>query len=198
VHFNGQLWLCLDCHQRKSLGKKILGNENLRKEERSMAKTVEEAVVRKSVRVHVPIERAFSVFVEQMEVWWPAAHHIGDKPFQSIFVEPRVGGRWFERDVEGKECDWGTVRAWEPPRLVTFSWHLGPDWKFNPDLAKASDVAIRFTSEGAAATLVELEHSGIERHGEGYEQLRARLDSPNAWTTTLEEFAKAADREVRG
>ena len=112
-----------------------------------MANTVEEAVVRKSIRVHVPIERAFSVFVEQMEVWWPPAHHIGAKPFQSIFVEPRVGGRWFERDAEGKECDWGTVRAWDPPRLVTFSWHLGPDWKFNPDLAKASDVAIRFTSE---------------------------------------------------
>ena len=163
-----------------------------------MTRTVEEAVVRKSIRVRVPIERAFSVFVEQMEVWWPPAHHIGAKPFQSIFVEPRVGGRWFERDADGKECDWGTVRAWEPPRLVTFSWHLGPDWKFNPDLAKASDVAIRFTSEGASATLVELEHSGIERHGEGYEQLRVMLDSPNAWTNTLEEFAKAADREVRG
>jgi hypothetical protein len=59
-------------------------------------------------------------------------------------------------------------------------------------------VAIRFTSEGASATLIELEHSGIERHGEGYEQLRVMLDSPNAWTTTLAEFAKAANREVRG
>jgi len=85
------------------------------------------------------------------------------------------------------------VRAWDPPRLVTFSWHLGPDWKFNSDLAKASDVAIRFTSEGDSATLVELEHSGIERHGEGYEQLRTMLDSPNAWTSTLAEFAKAAE-----
>jgi uncharacterized protein YndB with AHSA1/START domain len=158
-----------------------------------MAKMVEEPVVRKSIRVRVPIERAFSVFVEQMEAWWPAAHHIGAKPFQSIFVEPRVGGRWYERDAEGSECDWGTVRAWDPPRLVTFSWHLGPDWKFNPDLAKASDVAIRFTSEGDSATLVELEHSAIERHGEGYEQLRTMLDSPNAWTSTLAEFAKAAE-----
>ena len=67
-----------------------------------MAKTVEEAVVRKSIRVQVPIEQAFSVFVEQMEMWWPPAHHIGEKPFASIFVEPRVGGRWYERDVEGR------------------------------------------------------------------------------------------------
>ncbi len=162
-----------------------------------MTKTVEEAVVRKSIRVQVPIERAFSVFVEQMEVWWPPAHHIGAKPFQSIFVEPRVGGRWYERDAEGNECNWGQVRAWDPPRLVTFSWHLGPDWKFDPDLAKASDVAIRFTSEGASATLVELEHSGIERHGDGYEQLRVALDGPGAWVDTLAAFAKAANDEVQ-
>jgi uncharacterized protein YndB with AHSA1/START domain len=161
-----------------------------------MTKTVEEVVVRKSIRVRVPIEQAFSAFVEQMEAWWPAEHHIGAKPFQSIFVEPRIGGRWYERDAEGKECDWGTVRAWDPPRLVTFSWHLGPDWKFNPDLAKASDVAIRFTPEGTTATLVELVHSGFERHGEGYERLRMMLDGPDAWTSTLAAFVKAADREV--
>jgi hypothetical protein len=79
---------------------------------------------------------------------------------------------------------------------VTFSWHLGPDWKFNPDLAKASDVAIRFTSEGPSTTFVELEHSGIERHGEGYERLRVALDGPGAWVDTLAAFAKAADGEV--
>ena len=163
-----------------------------------MAKTVEEAVVRKSIRVQVPIERAFSVFVEQMEMWWPAEHHIGEKPFQSIIVEPRVGGRWYERDAEGRDCEWGTVRAWDPPRLVTFSWHLGPNWKFSADLTKASDVAIRFTSEGPSTTFVELVHSGIERHGEGHEKLRVMLDGPGAWVDTLAAFAKAADGEVRG
>src|SRR5271170_5151359 len=86
-----------------------------------MANTVEEAVVRKTVRVQAPIERAFSVFVEQMETWWPATHHIGKTPFEAIFVEPRVGGRWYERNVEGNQCDWGTVLAWDPPHRVTFS-----------------------------------------------------------------------------
>ncbi len=157
-----------------------------------MAQIAEEAVVRKSVRVQAPVERAFSVFVEQMESWWPADHHIGAQPFQAIFVEPRVGGRWYERDAQGNECNWGQVLAWGPPHLVTFSWHLGPDWKFNPDLSKASEIEIRFTAEGPSTTLVELQHSGIERHGEGYEQLRALLDSPGAWETTLAEFAKVA------
>jgi len=132
-----------------------------------------------------------------METWWPASHHIGAQPFQAIFVEPRVGGRWYERDLQGNECDWGTVLAWGPPRRVTFSWHLGLDWKFNPDLAKASEVEIRFTSEGPSTTLVELEHSRLERHGEGYQQLRTALDGPNAWASILAEFAKVAGREAR-
>ena len=104
-------------------------------------------VVRKHVRVQTPIEQAFSVFVERMETWWPAEHHIGAKPFASIFVEPRAGGRWFERDADGEVCEWGRVLVWEPPHRVTFSWHLGVDWKFDPSLERASEGALRFIEE---------------------------------------------------
>jgi hypothetical protein len=77
---------------------------------------------------------------------------------------------------------------------VAFSWHVGPghdspDWKFDPDLSKASEVEIRFMADGLG-TLVELEHSKLERHGEGYEQLRALFDGPGAWAGILAEFAK--------
>jgi uncharacterized protein YndB with AHSA1/START domain len=166
-----------------------------------MPNPVEEAVVRKEVRVNVPIHRAFSVFVEQMETWWPATHHIGKTPFETIFVEPRVGGRWYERDGEGHLTDWGTVLAWDPPHRVTFSWHLGPghdqpDWKCDPDIAKASEVEIRFTSEGPGTTLVQLEHSKLERHGEGYEKLRDIFDGPGAWGHILGLYAKAANGEL--
>jgi len=160
-----------------------------------MANPVAEAVVRKSVRVNASIERAFSVFVEQMETWWPATLHIGKTPFEAIFVEPRVGGRWYERNVEGAQCDWGTVLKWDPPHRVAFSWHVGPghdspDWVCDPDIAKASEVEIRFTAAGPSTTLVELEHSKLERHGEGYEQLRELFDGPGAWAGILELYAK--------
>jgi hypothetical protein len=105
-----------------------------------MARTLEEAVVRKSVRVQGSVERAFSIFVEQMETWWPADHHIGKEAFQSIFVEPRVGGRWYERDAKGNECSWGHVLAWEGRPRVTFWWHLRAYLKFNPDLSKSREV----------------------------------------------------------
>ena len=163
-----------------------------------MANTVEESVVRKSVRVQAPVERAFSVFVEQMETWWPATHHIGKTPFEAIFVEPRVGGRWYERNAGGEQCDWGKVLAWDPPHRVTFSWHVGPghdqpDWVCDPDPAKASEVEIRFIAEGPGTTLVELEHSKLERHGEGWQQLRTVFESPGAWAGILALYARAAE-----
>lgn len=163
-----------------------------------MRNAVEEAVVRKSVRVKAPIDRAFSVFVEQMETWWPATHHIGDTPFEAIFVEPRVGGRWYERNAKGELCDWGKVLKWDPPHRVAFSWHVGPghdqpDWKADPDPEKASEVEIRFTAEGPDITFVELEHSKLERHGEGYEQLRALFDGPGAWGDILALYAKKVE-----
>jgi uncharacterized protein YndB with AHSA1/START domain len=168
-----------------------------------MASRAEETsvMVFKSVRVKTSVERAFSVFVEQMESWWPATHHIGKTPFEAIFVEPRVGGRWYERNAKGELCDWGTVLAWDPPHRVTFSWHVGPGhdspgWVADMDRAKASELEIRFTAEGEGATLVELTHSKLERHGEGYEQLRALFDGPGAWITILELYAKKVAEQL--
>ena len=163
----------------------------------------EEAIVRKSVLVHTSVVRAFSVFVEQMETWWTATHHIGSTPFEAIFVEPRGGGRWYERNAAGEQCEWGKVLAWDPPRRVCFSWHIGPghdqpDWKFDPDPAKASEVEISFVPEGPSATRVNLEHRGLERHGEGYEQLVAMFNSPGAWIAILESFAQVIGKAGKG
>jgi hypothetical protein len=86
------------------------------------------------------------------------------------------------------------VLAWDPPYRVRFSWHVGPkqgsqEWGYDPDLSRASEVEIRFIAEGTG-TLVELEHSKLERHGENHEQLRAIFDGPGAWSGILAEFVK--------
>jgi uncharacterized protein YndB with AHSA1/START domain len=166
-----------------------------------MPLTAEEAVVRKSIVVRAPIARAWSVFVEQMETWWPATHHIGSTPFEAIFVEPRVGGRWYERNVEGAQCDWGKVLAWDRPHKVCFSWHVGPghdqpDWKFDPDPEKASKVEFRFIAESPSTTRIDLEHRCLERHGEGYEQLVALFNSPGAWITILDSLARSVGQDA--
>ncbi|HWE84395.1 MAG TPA: SRPBCC family protein [Terracidiphilus sp.] len=165
-----------------------------------MGISVDETVVIKSVRVRVSKKRAFSVFVEQMETWWPATHHIAREPFELIVVEPRVGGRWYERSASGVEGEWGTVLGWDPPNSVRLSWHLGPghdspDWVADMDMAKASEVEVRFLDLDAETTIVELIHSKLERHGEGWQQLRGILDGPGAWVTILESFAGAMDEK---
>ena len=163
----------------------------------------EEAVVRKSVRVEVPIERAFSVFVEQMESLVAGQPSYRRTAFETIIVEPRVGGRWYERNVKGEQCDWGTVLAWDAPHHVAFSWHVGPgrespEWGYDADPARASRVDVRLRLRVQGWTLVELVHSGLERHGEGYEQLRAAFDSPNAWSGVLAHYAAAVNaKEAR-
>jgi len=148
--------------------------------------------------VQAPIELAFSVFVEQMEAWWPPTHHIAKTPFEAIFVEPRVGGRWYEQDAEGNTCEWGKVLAWDPPHRVAFSWHIGPReddyaWTYDPEMSRASEVEIRFTADGPGATLIQLEHSKLERHGAGAEKLRAIFDGPGAWIAILAAYAQAAE-----
>lgn len=165
-----------------------------------MESSVEAGVVIKSVRVKAPAERAFRVFVEEMETWWPVTHHIGKEPFELIVVEPRVGGRWYERTASGAECQWGTVLGWDPPHSVRLSWHVGPghdspDWVADMDISKASEVEVRFTPLAPEMTIVELIHSKLERHGQGWEQLQAIFDGPGAWVGVLECFRKLVDGE---
>jgi hypothetical protein len=70
-------------------------------------------IVRKTLNVNVPIERAFAVFTEKMGAWWPATHHIGKQPFVEIEVGQRAGGLWFERAADGSEWGHGGLGAAE-------------------------------------------------------------------------------------
>jgi uncharacterized protein YndB with AHSA1/START domain len=142
------------------------------------------AVVRE-VTVRAPLERTFQAFTGSMAAWWPTSHHIGDKAFTEIVLEPRAEGRWYERAADGTECDWGRVLAWEPPHRVLLAWHLGTDWKYHPEPDSASEVEIRFVPEGADTTRVELVHRGIERHGAGSDALRDSVAAEGGWGAIL-------------
>ena len=152
--------------------------------------TAAELSVKKSVVVNVPIAHAFEVFTKRFDLWWPRAHHIGKVDMKEAIIEPREGGRWYEKGVDGSECDWGKVLAWMPPNKVALSWHLQGDFTYNADPAHASRVEVTFTEE-AGRTRVELVHSGIERALDG-ERLRDSVNAEGGWATLLDLFAKAA------
>ena len=145
-----------------------------------------------SITLHAPIERAFRVFTEGFDSWWPRGHHIGTANMAEAVLEPRLDGRWFERGVDGSECDWGRVLAFNPPNHIALSWHLNGSWTYDPDPARASRVDVRFVAEDEHVTRVELEHSGLDHHGSDWLDVRAGISGEGGWTGLLQRFAEAA------
>jgi uncharacterized protein YndB with AHSA1/START domain len=151
------------------------------------------APVRKSITVKAGADRAFRVFTEGFDSWWPRSHHIGKSPMKKAIIEGRVGGRCFSEQIDGTDCDWATVTVWDPPRRFTLAWQLTPAWGYDPDMAKASEVEVTFTPESEGMTRVDLEHRHFERHGAGFEAMRAGVDSEGGWTGLLQLYRSKAE-----
>ena len=156
-----------------------------------MTMQVAETSVRTSIVVDAPIERAFSVFTDDIGSWWPPDHHILQGKLAEMVFEPRVGGHIYDRGTDGSECRWARVLAYEPPHRVAFSWDISLQWQLETDPARASEVDVRFVAETPERTRVELEHRHLERHGEGWEGMRDAVGSPNGWDGGLRNFAGA-------
>jgi uncharacterized protein YndB with AHSA1/START domain len=148
-----------------------------------------ETSVRTSITVEASIARAFSMFTDGIGSWWPPENHILQAELAKMVFEPREGGHIYDRGVDGSESRWARVLAYDPPSRVVFSWDINPRWQIEDDPEKTSEVEVRFTAEGSERTLVELEHRNLDRHGEGWEQMRDAVGSPNGWS--LQPFAAA-------
>jgi uncharacterized protein YndB with AHSA1/START domain len=145
------------------------------------------APVRTTIVVDAPLERAFEVFTTDMGSWWPADKHILGEPVAEIVFEPQGG--IVDRGVNGAECRWARVLAYEPPHRVVFSWDINLGWQLETDPSRTSEVEVRFTAQDGGRTLVELEHRHLDRHGDGWEQMRAAVGSPNGWADGMRAFA---------
>jgi uncharacterized protein YndB with AHSA1/START domain len=145
--------------------------------------------VRHSITVAAPQERAFAMFTEGFDRWWPRTHKIGQAELAEAVLEGREGGRWYERDVDGSECDWGTVLVWDPPARVVLDWQLSGEFAYDADLH--TEVEVSFVAEGPGSTRVTLEHRGLDAYGDQIDDVRRSIDSPGGWPGILERFAKA-------
>ena len=132
-----------------------------------MTATIRPAPVRKSVRVAAPAERAFEIFTAGI-------------------------GRWFERGIDGVECEIGKVLIWDPPSRLVLNWQLNADFSFDPALI--TEVEVRFIADGENATRVELEHRDLERLGDRAEAFRQQIDSPGGWDGLLQLFSQTASQ----
>jgi uncharacterized protein YndB with AHSA1/START domain len=145
--------------------------------------------IRHEVVVQAPIDRAFSVFTDGFGKFKPREHNLLGVDIAETVFESRVGGHVYDRGVDGSECRWARVLAYEPPDRVAFSWDISPQWQVETDLDKASEVEVRFIAEAPDRTRVELEHRNLDRHGDGWEAVRASVDSEGGWPLYLQRFA---------
>jgi len=145
--------------------------------------------VRHAVEVDAPIERAFTVFTEDFGRFKPPEHNLLGVDIAKTVFEPKVGGHLYDVGVDGSECRWARVLAYEPPHRVVISWDIGPDWQIVSDPERTSEVEVRFSAQSPDRTRVELEHRHLTRHGSGWEQLRDATNGDQGWPLYLQRYA---------
>lgn len=155
-----------------------------------MSTQAAETSIRTSVMVEVPIDRAFRVFTEDFDRIKPRDHNMLEVDIAESVFEPRAGGRVYDRGVDGTECQWARVLAYEPPDRIVFSWDINPQWQIETDLERTSEVEVRFTADGPERTRVELEHRHLDRHGDGWEGTREGVEGDQGWPLYLGRFAE--------
>jgi uncharacterized protein YndB with AHSA1/START domain len=149
-----------------------------------------------TVTVDVPIEQAFRIFTESISSWWPNEYHIGAADMAEPVLEPRMAGRWYERGVDGSECDWGRILVWEPPTRLVLTWQINGRWQFDPDPEHASEIEVRFRADGREQTIVDLEHRLIERLSDGH-AIRATIsEAGGGWGAILQLYAKTVQNST--
>ena len=128
-------------------------------------------------------QHAFDTWATDTSRWWPASHSVSTDPGLTVTLEPRVGGRIYERTQSGDEHDWGQVLMWEPPVRLAYLWHL------RQDRDDATRVEITFSGGEQGTTTVHIVHSGWERLGSKGNDLRDRNRS--GWDGLLPRFVEA-------
>lgn len=112
-----------------------------------------------------------------------------------MVFEPKKGGLVYELGADGSDCKWSHVLVWEPPHHVVFTWEISPQWSLETDQSKASEVDVHFTAEDDGRTRVDVEHRHLDHHGEGWENLRDAVGSPEGWPVELRAFAQRLQEE---
>ncbi len=149
--------------------------------------------VRKSVTVNADRARAFEVFTTRIGAWWPRFNSIGQSALADVVLEPREGGRWYERGEDGVECEWGKVILWDPPGRLVLAWQINGRWAYDEKLV--TEVELRFSEVDTARTRVDLEHRNLERYGPARKGMQSAFDSPNGWGGILQRYANLAETE---
>jgi len=155
--------------------------------------TETQTAVHLEIVVAAPLDRAFAVFTERFGDIKPPEHNLLTAPIAETVLEPRVGGHIVDRAVDGSECRWARILAYDPPNRIVFSWDINPRWQLETDPDLTSEVEVRFVADGPERTLVELEHRNLDRHGTGWESVSEGVEGDQGWPLYLARYAALLD-----
>ncbi|MCU1370455.1 MAG: Activator of Hsp90 ATPase 1 family protein [Ilumatobacteraceae bacterium] len=144
--------------------------------------------LRLSFEINCPADHAFTVWTTRMSAWWPKGHSASGDPNTTVTLEPKQGGRIFERTPDGDEIEWGEITNWEPPHRFAYLWHI------RRDRSDATDVQITFVDLGGT-TRLDIVHSGWERLGE--DGAAWRNSNRAGWDALLPSFIAAVENPER-
>jgi len=153
------------------------------------ARTIAPADIRKTLTVKASPEKAFRVFTQGHDLWWPRTHTIGETPLKTAVLEPGVGGRWYGLSEAGVEDIWGEVLVWDPPRRLVLAWRINARFKCDPTVH--TEVELRFAEAGDGQTRIEFEHRKLGNLGEGAPETALRMDP--GWALILDQFKSVAE-----
>jgi uncharacterized protein YndB with AHSA1/START domain len=151
--------------------------------------------VRKAVIVPAARDEAFRILTGYPAEWLPPGHTFISDP-AAVIMEPRAGGRFYERAADGTEVTRGTITEWAPPGRLVVTWRVGPGWRPVFDDERASLIEVDFTAAGAGATEVVFTYTELHRHGEMAGVIRGALAGQEPGET-LERYAAVVARHAR-
>lgn len=134
----------------------------------------------KQITVDLTLEAAFRRFTEGIDEWWPKrTHSVWMEETARVEMQSSVGGSLVEHHKDGRQSVWGTIKEWDPPHRIAFTWHPGRD--------ESSEqlVAVEFSVIGDR-TRVDLIHSNWEALGEEASKMREGYVS--GWDQVLGQF----------
>jgi hypothetical protein len=121
---------------------------------------------------------------------WLSRDGSGTNVFDEVTMRAWLDRFWSKTlAVDGSECRWARVLAYEPPNRVLLSWDISPRWRIETDPDKTSEWEVRFTAETAHRTRVELEHRKLDRHGDGWQGVRDGVAGDQGWPLYLQRYA---------
>ena len=146
-----------------------------------------------SQAVDVPPERAFQVFVDEFDRWWPRDYTWGKADLAEIAIEPKMGGRAFERGKDGSERVWGKVLSFDRPHHIVVAWQITPDRGAEESDSTASRLDVRFSPLADGRTNVLLVHRDFFRHQGDWEKYRNDMAGKAGWPQIIAAYARAAN-----